>query len=192
MTIGYDDVRKWDADELDASAATLRGKRDKLVGLQDELDTARRLPDWHGAAGENARSSLGDTRNKAETLTAELSAVERALQSASDDVSALKTRVSNNDSLANSYQFSISADGTVVDNKPADNGPAPGSRFEAEERAAAQRHRQRSSRSWSRKPGRSSPREQHRRRPRAGDALAQDGQISDHGAATLADAKECR
>ncbi|MGH3757743.1 hypothetical protein [Actinophytocola sp.] len=190
MTVGYDDVRKWDADELDTSATNLRGRRDKLVGLQDELDDARRLPDWHGSAGERARSSLGDTRNKAETLIAELSAVERALRNASDDVSALKTRVSNNDSLADKYEFSISADGTVVDNKPADNGPAPRSRFEAEERAAAQRHREMIKKQL----------EQETKAiltaANSIDAslarvmqLAQDGKISDHGATTLADAR---
>ncbi|GAA3008941.1 hypothetical protein [Actinokineospora diospyrosa] len=140
MTVGYDNVRTWDADALEALANTLRGKRDQIIGLQDELDNARKLPDWHGSAGENARNSLGDTRNKAEILTAELSAVEHALQTASDDVTALKSRVCNNDSLAASYEFSIAPDGTIIDNKPVDNSP-PGSRYEAEERAEAQRHR---------------------------------------------------
>ena len=191
MTVGYHDVRKWNADELDTSATNLRGRRDKLVGLQDELDDARRLPDWHGTAGENARNSLGDTRNNAETLIAQLSAVERALQTASDDVSALKTRVSNNDSLAASYEFGIADDGTVVDNRPADNGPAPRSRFEAEERAAAQQHR----------AAIKTQLEQETRailtEANSIDAalarvmqLAQDGQISDHGATTLADARD--
>ena len=82
---------------MSASGTLTRSARraTNLRGLQDELDNARRLPDWHGAAGENTRNALGDTRIKAETLIAELSAVERALQNASDDVSALKTRVSN-------------------------------------------------------------------------------------------------
>jgi hypothetical protein len=140
MTVGYDDVRKWDAAALDAAATNLRGRRDTLIGLQDELDDARRLPDWQGTAGERARGSLGDTRNNAEILVAELSAVDRALQNASDDVSALRTRVSNNDSLADTYQFHIAADGTIVDNRPAD--PPPTSRTEAEDRAEAQRHRE--------------------------------------------------
>jgi uncharacterized protein YukE len=190
MTVGYDDVRKWNADELDTTATTLRGRRDSLVGLQDELDNARRLPDWHGTAGENARNALGDTRNNAETLIAQLSAVERALQTASDDVAALKTRVSNNDSLAASYEFGIANDGTVVDNKPPDNSP-PGSRTEAEDRAAAQQHRQ-------------TIKTQLEQETRAIlttansiDAalarvmqLAKDGKISDHGATNLADARE--
>ncbi|WP_083661577.1 hypothetical protein [Actinophytocola xanthii] len=189
MTISYDDVRKWDAPALDTCATNLRGRRDKLVGLQDELDDARRLPDWHGLAGERARGSLGDTRNNAEILIAEMSAVERALQNASDDVSALKTRVANNDSLADTYQFRIAADGTIVDNKPAD--PPPGSRFEAEESAEAERHRQ-------------VIRKQLDQETKAilttanniDDALArvmqlaQDRGISDHGASTLADARK--
>ncbi|MGH3876849.1 MAG: hypothetical protein ACRDSK_07395 [Actinophytocola sp.] len=191
MTVGYHDVRRWNADELDTSATNLRGRRDQLIGLQDELDDARRLPDWHGTAGERARSSLGDTRNNAETLIAALSAVERALRNASDDVAALKTRVANNDSLADKYEFSIAADGTVVDNKPADNGPAPRSRFEAEERAAAQRHREMIKTQL----------EQETRAiltaANSIDAslarvmqLAEDGKISDHGATTLADARD--
>ncbi|HET9138870.1 hypothetical protein [Actinophytocola sp.] len=189
MTIGYDDVRRWDAEALDTSATNLRGRRDKLIGLQDELDDARRLPDWHGAAGESARSSLGATRNNAEILIAELSAVERALQHASDDVSALRTRVANNDSLADTYQFRIAADGAIVDNKPAD--PAPRSRVEAEDRAEAQQHRE-------------TIRKQLERETRSIlntanniDAalarvmrLAQDRKISDHGATTLAGARK--
>jgi hypothetical protein len=189
MTAGYDDVRKWDAEALNTSATNLRGRRDKLIGLQDELDDARKLPDWHGTAGEGARSSLGDTRNKAEILTAELSAVEHALQNASDDVAALKTRVTNNDSLADSYQFRIAADGAIVDNKPPD--PPPKSRFEAEDRAETQRHRE-------------TIRQQLIQETKAIlttanniDAalarvmqLAQDRKISDHGATTLAGAKK--
>jgi hypothetical protein len=71
---------------------------------------------------------------------AELAAVERALQNAADDVYALKSRVANNDSLADTYQFRITADGAIVDAKPAD--PPPRSRFEAEDRAEAQRYRE--------------------------------------------------
>lgn len=189
MTVGYDDVRKWDAEALDTSATNLRGRRDKLIGLQDELDDARKLPDWHGVAGERARGSLGDTRNNAEILVAELSAVERALQDASDDVSALKNRVANNDSLADTYQFHIANDGAIVDNKPAD--PPPRSRFEAEDRAETGRHRE-------------TIRKQLEQETKAILAtansidaalarvmqLAQDRKISDHGANTLADARQ--
>ncbi|GAA1869376.1 hypothetical protein [Asanoa iriomotensis] len=189
MTVGYDDVRKWHAGAVDASAGELRGRRDKLVGLQDELDDARRLPDWRGVAGEGARKSLGDTRNNAEILVAELSAVEQALRTASDDVTALLSRVANNDSLAQAYQFRVGADGTVVDIKPAD--PPPGSRFEAEELAEAQRHRQTIRRQL----------EQETKAilttANAIDAalarvmqLAQDRKISDHDATTLDDARK--
>ena len=78
-----------------------------------------------------------------------------------------------------------------MDNKPADNGPAPRSRFEAEERAAAERHRE-------------TIKTQLEQETKAIlttansiDAalarvmqLAQDGKISDHGATTLADARD--
>ncbi|SNT49036.1 hypothetical protein SAMN05421812_107166 [Asanoa hainanensis] len=189
MTVGYDDVRKWDAAALDKSADGLRGRRDKLVGLQDELDDARRLPDWKGVAGEGARNSLGVTRNNAEVLVAELSAVEKALRTASDDVTPLKSRVANNDSLAATYQFSIAADGSIVDIKPPD--PPPRSRFEAEERLEAQRYRQGIAR-------------QLQQETKAiltaatniDDALAQvmrlaqDRKISDHDATTLAGARK--
>ncbi|MFI6217810.1 WXG100 family type VII secretion target [Nocardia brasiliensis] len=189
MSVGYDDVRKWDATALDTAATNLRGRRDKLIGLQDELDDARRLPSWYGPASERARNSLGDTRNNAEILIAELSAVERALHNASDDVSALKTRVANNDALADSYLFGITADGGIVDNKPPD--PPPRSRIEAEDRAEARRHRE-------------TIRQQLVRETRAIlttakniDAaialvlqLAQDRKVSDHGATTLAGAQK--
>ncbi|MEO3743585.1 hypothetical protein [Plantactinospora sp. B5E13] len=140
MTVSYDDVRKWDAKALDTSATNLHGRKNKIIELQDELDDARKLPNWNGTAGENARNSLGTTRNNAEILVAELAAVERALQNAADDVHTLKNRVANNDSLADTYQFRIAADGAIVDTKPAD--PPPTSRFEAEDRAEAQRYRE--------------------------------------------------
>jgi hypothetical protein len=189
MTVSYDNVRRWDAEAVEMSATDLRGRQDKLIGLQDELDEARRLPDWRGTAGEGARRSLADTRNNAEILVAELSAVERALHSASDDVSALRSRVASNDSLAEAYQFRIAADGAIVDTRPAD--PPPRSRFEAEERAEAQRYRE-------------TIRKQLEQETKAIlttadniDAvlarvmqLAQDRKISDHDATTLAGASK--
>ena len=140
MAASYDDVRRWDAQAIDRSATNLRGRKNQLIGLQDELDDARRLPNWHGLAAETARTSLEATRNNAEILVAELAAVERALQNAADDVEVLKTRVANNDSLANTYQFRIAPDGAIVDVRPPD--PPPTSRFEAEELREIRRHRE--------------------------------------------------
>lgn len=189
MTVGYGDVRIWDAGALDTLATGLRGRRNVLIGLQDELDEARRLPDWHGTAGDGARRSLGDTRNNAEILVAELSAVERALQSASDDVSTLKNRVTNNDSLAEAYQFRIAADGAIVDDKPAD--PPPRSRFEAEERAEIQRHRETISKQLEQETAAILTTANNIDAALARVMqLAQDREISDHEATTLADARK--
>jgi len=140
MSIRYDDVRRWDAQAIERAAANLQDRKDQLIGLQDELDDARRLPNWQGLAGQTARTSLETTRNNAEILVAELAAVERALRNAADDVEVLKTRVANNDSLANTYQFRIAPDGAIVDVRPAD--PAPTSQFEAEELREIRRHRE--------------------------------------------------
>ncbi|WP_216216502.1 WXG100 family type VII secretion target [Amycolatopsis aidingensis] len=191
MTVGYHDVRAWDADGIDTVATNLRRRRDKLIELQDELDDARALPDWHGAAGERARNALGETRDNAEILIAQLSAVERALRGASDDVYGLETRVANNDSLAETHEFSLSDDGSVVDKRPADDGPAPRSRWEAEELAAAKRYRDKIKQDL----------EQETRAilttAESIDAalarvlqLAQDGDVSDRGATTLAGARD--
>jgi hypothetical protein len=189
MTVSYDDVRKWDAGPVDRSAAELRGRRDKLIGLQDELDDARRLPDWRGVAGEGARKSLGDTRNNAEILVAELSAVEHALQTASDDVTVLKGRIANNDSLADTYQFRIVADGSVVDIAPAD--PAPRSRFEAEENAEAQRYRLTIKRQLEQETKAILTTANNIDAALARVMqLAQDRKIGDHDATTLADARK--
>jgi len=187
MTIGYDDVRRWDGNALDTTAANLRGRRDKLIGLQDELDDAKKLPQWRGAAADAARASLGTTRNKAEVMVAELSAVSRALQDASDAVTTLKTRVANNESLAGSYQFRIGNDGSVTDVRPPD--PPPRSRFEAEDRAETRRYRATIMKQL--------VQETAAILTTANDIdatlaqvmhLAQDGKISDHDATTLADA----
>ncbi|MFI6043894.1 hypothetical protein ACIA8C_19855 [Nocardia sp. NPDC051321] len=189
MTIGYDDVGKWDAGALDTSATNLRGRRDKLIGLQDELDDARRLPEWHGPASERARGSLGNTRNNAEILIAELSAVERALQDVSDDVSALKTRVANNDALANTYQFGIAANGAIVDNKPAD--PPPKSRTEAEDRGEIRQHRETIRKQLEQETKAILTTATNIDATLAGVMqLAQDRKISDHGATTLDGARK--
>ncbi|GAA1645005.1 hypothetical protein [Actinoplanes couchii] len=140
MTITYGDVRQWDSGALDTVADTLRGRQRKLVDLQDELDDAGRLPTWHGEAGATARSSLKATRNRAEILVAELSAVEQALRNAADETIGVRNRVADNDALAATHQFHIGADGTIRDGKAAD--PAPRSRFEAEEMAEAARYRE--------------------------------------------------
>lgn len=188
MTVRYGDVRTWDAGALDTVATGLRGRQNTLIGLQDELDDARRLPDWHGDAGEGARRSLGDTRNNAEILVAELSAVERALHTASDDVHVLKNRVADNDALAAGYQFGIAADGTIADERAAD--PPPRSRFEAEELAEIHRHRATIMRQLEQETAAILT------AANTIDAtlarvlqLAQDRQISDHDATTLAGAR---
>lgn len=187
MTITYDDVRRWDARALDTSATTLCGRRDKLIGLQDELDDARKLPEWHGAAADAARSSLGRTRDKAEVIVAELSAVARALQDASDAVSALRTRVANNDALAESYQFRIGTDGAIADVRPAD--PPPRSRFEAEDRAEVQRYRATIRTQLAQETAAILTTANAIDAALAGVMrLAQDGRISDHDATTLAGA----
>ncbi|MCF2530030.1 WXG100 family type VII secretion target [Yinghuangia soli] len=189
MSIGYHDVRAWDAKALDTAAKNLRGRRDKLTGLQDELDDARRLPDWKGAAGEGARNSLGTTRNKAEIMVAELSAVERALQHASDDVTTLKTRVANNDSLAATYQFRIADNGSLVDDKPAD--PPPTSRYEAEDRAETARHRATIKTQVEQETAAILTAAKNIDTALAlVMKLAQDSKISDHGATTLAAAEK--
>ncbi|MFD0523198.1 hypothetical protein [Paractinoplanes durhamensis] len=113
--------------------------------------------------------------------------MERALQNAADDVITLKSRVANNDSLADTYQFRIAGDGAIVDNKPAD--PPPRSRFEAEDRAESARYR----------AGIMVQLEQETKAILTAATnidttlartmqLAQDRRISDHDATTLADA----
>jgi hypothetical protein len=187
MAISYDDVRRWDAQAIDQSATNLQDRKNQLIGLQDELDDARRLPSWHGLAAETARTSLETTRNNAEILVAELAAVERALQNAADDVEVLKTRVANNDALANTYQFRIAPDGAIVDVRPAD--PPPRSHFEAEELREIRRHREKIRRQLERET------DEILTTANNIDAtlalvmqLAQDRKITDHGATTLAGA----
>lgn len=137
----------------------------------------------------SAAKAAGSAAAQARTVRPGVAWWASALRNASDDVSALKTRVANNDSLADTYQFRIAADGAIVDEKPAD--PPPRSRFEAEELAEARRHRE-------------AIRQQLERETKAiltaansVDAtlarvvrLAQDRQISDGGATTLAGAKK--
>jgi hypothetical protein len=44
MTVRYADVRRWDDNALETCATDLHGRQYTLIGLQDELDDARRCP----------------------------------------------------------------------------------------------------------------------------------------------------
>jgi hypothetical protein len=132
MTPSYHDVRRWNADALEGAAQQIRTHKDRLIGLEDELDQAFGPLLWHGAGAQAARDELKTIRDRAEHIVAEASTVQRALYDASDAVTALSHLVQETDSTARANQFGIAADGSVRDESPAPSDPAQRARLAAE------------------------------------------------------------
>ncbi|GAA1305442.1 hypothetical protein [Saccharothrix xinjiangensis] len=118
MTLSYHDVRRWDADAIETTARSIRTRKDRLIGLEDELDRSFGPLLWHGDSATAARGELRAIRDRAEHLVAEASAVQRALHEASDAVADLSRLVHETESTAGAHHFAIGADGSIADASP--------------------------------------------------------------------------
>lgn len=141
MALTYGDVRNWDADAVDEAGNTVRKRKDRLLGLEDDLAATAVSWRWSGDAATAARQKIRKLNDRAEHVVAEASSVQRALYDASDGVRVLQHAVHDADAKAAANQFAITSDGAIRDGAPP--MPQPQSRFEAEEMADIQQHRAR-------------------------------------------------
>jgi len=141
MALTYGNVRDWDADAVDEAGNTVRKRKDRLLGLEDDLAATVVSWRWSGDAATAARQKIGTLNDRAEHFVAEASSVQRALYDASDGVRNLQHAVQDADAKAVANQFTITSDGAIRDDAPP--MPQPQSRFEAEEMADIQQHRAR-------------------------------------------------
>ncbi|GAA3461261.1 hypothetical protein ACFFSW_28395 [Saccharothrix longispora] len=118
MVLSYGDVRRWDADGLEGAAQAIRRRKDLLIGLEDELVDSFGPLFWHGDGATAARGALAAIRDRAEHVVAEVGSVQRAIQEASDAVTALRHLVEEAESVARAHGFGIAADGSVRDEAP--------------------------------------------------------------------------
>ncbi|OLR91424.1 WXG100 family type VII secretion target [Actinokineospora bangkokensis] len=120
----YAEIRTWDADGLEDVAQAVRGRKDRVLGLQDELDMSFGPLAWHGENAAGARDTLGTLRDRAEHVVAEAAHVQRALEQAADAVQELRRGIDDLEGVAQANRFSIGADGSVHDQAPDSGDPA--------------------------------------------------------------------
>ncbi|GAA3011944.1 hypothetical protein [Actinokineospora diospyrosa] len=114
----YADVRSWNAEALEDAAQAVRGRKERVLGLQDELDMAFGPLFWHGKNATAARTSLSGLRDRAEHVVAEAAHVQKALQDAADAVIELRRSVDELEDVARTHRFGIGPDGSVRDGDP--------------------------------------------------------------------------
>ncbi|MGH3980051.1 MAG: hypothetical protein ACRDRZ_13800 [Pseudonocardiaceae bacterium] len=126
---------------VDEAGNTVRKRKERLLGLEDDLAATAMAWSWSGDAATAARQKIRKLNDRAEHLVAEARSVQRALYDASDRVRDLQHAVKDADAKAAANQYTITADGAIRDDAPP--LPQPQSRFEAEETADIQQHRAR-------------------------------------------------
>ncbi|TQM84564.1 hypothetical protein FHX81_7019 [Saccharothrix saharensis] len=170
----YAEVRSWNPDAIEGAARSVRGRKEQILGLQDELDLSFGPLFWHGTGADEARRALTGLRDRAEHVVAEAAHVQKALQDAADAVTDLRQRVEEVETVAQANWFTIGPDGSVRDNDP--GGAADPTRA-----ATAHALAERVTRLMAIAQEVDS---------RLSEALsaAEAGKVSDHGATTLADA----
>lgn len=113
--VGYGDVRRWRPGPLDGAEQQLKARSDALPWLADDLSRASAPNGWHGLAADTAAIEQARLADGIEHIVAGVSAARTALMAASDGVAGLQHLVSEADSLAQAYDFSINDAGEVVD-----------------------------------------------------------------------------
>lgn len=141
MVLTYGDVRDWDADAVDEAGDTVRKRKERLLGLEDDLAATAVSWRWSGDVATAARQEIRKLNDRAEHLVAEASSVQRALYDASDGVRDLQHAVKDADAKAAATLYTITSDGAIRDDAPPI--PQPQSRFEVEEMADIRQHRAR-------------------------------------------------
>ncbi|EWC60054.1 hypothetical protein UO65_4620 [Actinokineospora spheciospongiae] len=121
----YADVRSWNADALEGVAQAVRGRKEQILGLQDELDMSFGPLFWHGENATNARGALSGLRDRAEHIVAEAAHVQKALQDAADAVDDLRRQVEELETTARANRFTIGPDGSIRDDDPSTDPDRP-------------------------------------------------------------------
>ncbi|WP_436493484.1 DUF6973 domain-containing protein [Actinokineospora sp. HUAS TT18] len=120
----YGQVRDWASGPLENSVSALNGAATALIGLSDELGSAKPPESWDGPAAEGAHITHADLCDRMEHLVAEVAAVRAAVADAADSVTALANAVADNEGLAAVHFFLINDDGDVMDmGVPIGNSP---------------------------------------------------------------------
>ncbi|MGH3799558.1 MAG: alpha/beta hydrolase [Pseudonocardiaceae bacterium] len=107
------DIRAWRPDQLDSAFDALGVRRDRLIGLDDELAGARAPDGWTGEAASAATAAHDALSERARRIVAGIAAVRRAIGETSDAVLAIQRALGEAVDLARAHGFAVSEDGTV-------------------------------------------------------------------------------
>ncbi|MER7081749.1 Alpha/beta hydrolase [Saccharopolyspora kobensis] len=121
--VSYADVRRWKPEELESAHSDLGNRRNDLVGLQDELDGAKKTDGWSGAAAEASAAEHAKLVDGMRSLIAEVATVRVAVASAADDVAKIKKRIEEADREAEANGFQITEEGGIRDVAPPQDVP---------------------------------------------------------------------
>lgn len=112
----YAEVRSWNPDAIEDAVQSVRGCKEQILSLQDELDMSFGPLFWHGESANDARGALNGLRDRAEHVVAEAAHVQKALQDAADAVVNLRHRIEELETVAQANRFTIGPDGSVHGN----------------------------------------------------------------------------
>ncbi|MDA3646165.1 alpha/beta hydrolase family protein [Saccharopolyspora indica] len=121
--VSYADVRKWKPEELESAHSDLGNRRNDLVGLQDELDGAKKTDGWSGAAADASAAEHAKLVDGMRSLIAEVATVRVAVATAADDVAKIKKRIEEADREAEANGFQITDEGGIRDVAPPQDVP---------------------------------------------------------------------
>ncbi|CAM00348.1 alpha/beta hydrolase family protein [Saccharopolyspora erythraea NRRL 2338] len=121
--VSLSDVRRWEPDALEKVFAALGKHKDRLVGLDDELEGSARPEGWRGQAADAAAQSHAGLTRVMRELVVEVAGVRRAVAETTDEVEAIRRLLRESDDLAEGHGFEITAEGGVRDVAPPDDVP---------------------------------------------------------------------
>ncbi|KAA5837116.1 alpha/beta hydrolase [Saccharopolyspora hirsuta] len=121
--VSYADVRRWKPEELESAHSELGNRRNDLVGLQDELDGAKKTDGWSGAAAEASAAEHAKLVDGMRSLIAEVATVRVAVAAAADEVAKIKKRIEEADREAEANGFQITDEGGIRDVAPPQDVP---------------------------------------------------------------------
>jgi hypothetical protein len=109
------DVKRWNGEQLEQIANTLRQRQQVLVNSGDEFTRALPVPGWTGPAAEAATAQHKTLTTWLDQAAGGVAAVRKALSQASDAIPAVQRSIIDAEELARKYGFRVTDAGNVVD-----------------------------------------------------------------------------
>ncbi|MBW3085091.1 hypothetical protein KEM60_01284 [Austwickia sp. TVS 96-490-7B] len=113
--LSWKDVKTWKKSLLEEFGNGIKSDIDRLLRCQDDLTAIKADGKWAGAAANKAREESGKIDDQLKDIVATLSAMQKGIYRASDELGGLEDSIKNVLSFCDSHQFSVSDHGQVSD-----------------------------------------------------------------------------